>query len=111
MAAIDNRPAQVTVFHYDGDDFSKQISFEDADGVAIDVSAWAFVGTLDPLSGASVALTVAHGATGTITVSALDSALTSFTVGAHWWDLKRGDTNRTLLVGPFIVVTDRAVPA
>ncbi len=108
MATVDNLPTVLTIRHYAGDDFTTTLNFVDSSGVAVDVSTWGLVMLIQPASGATITATITAGVTGTITLSADAAALAGVTPGANTWDLKRADTNRTLLGGAFIVSPDIA---
>lgn len=102
-------PARVDVRVRFGDAVSVTLDFVDADDTAIDVSSWSFTGTVDPESGSSIDLNVAHGVTGRIVLSETAANVSAAAVGGvHWWELRRGDSDETVLAGRWIVETDRA---
>lgn len=108
--SIDLSPVGMDITVLDGDDFVQPFAFQDSSGSAIDVTAWAFVARIDPGDGATIPLTVAHGGLGEITVSASAAALAGAVVGgAHFWELQRTDTVRTLFAGKWKVKEDKAV--
>lgn len=97
-------PAPRNLEIYQGDTYTHTVTFQDADGVAIDVSGYTFTGSIETTAGAAVAsFTIGTGsaASGTITLSLTSSTTAGISAGDYVWDLQgvTGGTTTTYLAG------------
>mgnify|MGYP000625060810 CR=1 FL=1 len=99
-------PTETPIEYFSGDDLAFTLRFRDTEGDPVDVSDWdlelMLVNAADEETPAVLAGTPAAG---DVTVYRTDEAMATAGLdvrsGRHRWWLKRGDTGRTLLAGPF----------